>query len=260
MVFYKRKTKGSTVKRMSKKATVTKYGKKKKLSVDYVVDRTLKHLAYSSTTSIGGPFIGNDKNLVSASNFAFRASLIPGLAPYQSTYTHYRINHVKIQFIPTTIDLQVEDNDAGTSASSIYKQTPLFYCKRIFGNEDPADMVYTTEDQCLLDGARPVKMTKGFSIAFVPSALIAVATTRSSSDLGGPAYRAEQKKWYSLADNDILFYGIKYLISSTTSDVNEFCYRALITWNLSFKGINDTYTGNIAGSGVTVVLPIPSAV
>jgi hypothetical protein len=260
MPFYGKKTKTRTVKRMPKKATVVKYGKKKKLVVDYVVDRTIKHLAYSSTTTIGGPFIGNDKNALSTSNFAFRLSLIPGLAPYVSTYTHYRVNHVKIQFIPTTVDMQVEDNDNGTSASGIYKQTPLFYCKRIWGNEDPADMAYTTEDQCLLDGARPVKMTKGFTISFVPSALAAIATTRSSSDLGGPALRAEQKKWYSLADTDILFYGIKYLISTTTSDVNEFCYRAILTWNLSFKGINDTFTGNIAGSGVTVVLPIPSAV
>jgi len=260
MVFYKRKTKSSTVKRMPKKATITKYGKKKKLAVDYVVDRTIKHLAYSSTTDIGGPFIGNVKNAFSSSNFCFRASLIPGLAPYGSLYTHYRFNHVKIQFIPTTVDMQVEDADVGTSASNIYKQTPLFYCKRLFGNEDSGDLTYGTEDQCLLDGARPVKMTKGFTIKFVPSATAIIATQRSATAVTNPAYRYEQKKWYSFGDDDILFYGIKYAISSTTSDNNEYCYRAVITWNMSFKGINDTFTGNIAGSGITVVLPIPSAV
>lgn len=260
MPYFRKKPKTRTVKRMSKKVVMVKYSKKKKLAVDYVVDRTIKHLAYSSTTSIGGPFIGNDKNAISASNFAFKVNLIPGIAPYASLHTHYRVNHVKIQFIPTTIDFQTEDADVGTSASGIYKQTPLFYCKRIWGNEDGGDLTYTTEDQCLLDGARPVKMTKGFTLKFVPSAQAVISTTRGATTFTNPAYRAEQKKWYSFGDDDVIFYGVKYLISSTTSDVNEYCYRAVITWNLSFKGVNDTFTGNLAGSGVTILLPIPSAV
>ncbi len=75
------------------------------------------------------------KNFATEGNFMFRVNLIPGLAPYPEIFTHYRINHIKLRFIPTTVDMQVEDNDVGAS-TNIAKQTPLIYVKRLYGNEN----------------------------------------------------------------------------------------------------------------------------
>jgi len=223
---------------------------------DKVFDKTVSFLLYAPTTPVGAGFIGNGKNSIAAGNFCFKVNLIPGLNPYPSIFNYYRINYIKLRWIPVCVDMQVEDNDQGTSASNISKLTPLIYVKRIYGNEQTEDITFANEDQCLLDGTRPYKMTKNFNIKFVPNALTVSQTNRNILSVVNPAYVVEKKQWYSFQNADVNFYGIKWLISNTNSDVNEFQYRVVATASISFKGQNDQYVSSISGVSYTIETPL----
>lgn len=244
-------------KRKSAKSTaIAKTKKPRRIMADKIFDKTLSFLLYNNFTTQGGAYMSNTKNNATQGNFLFRVNLIPGLSPYPNVFTHYRFNWIKLRFIPTTIDMQVEDNDVGTSASAIAKQTPLIYVTRVYGNEKPSDLEYNNEDQCLLENTRAHKMTQGFSMKFTPNSLDASQTNRSVTSLVNPAFSVVKNRWYSFASPDVNFYGVKWLISNTTSDSQEFQYRIVATASLSFKGQDDGTTSSIEGSSITVIAPI----
>jgi len=260
MVFYK-KSQSRYGKRKSSKpmaVTLVRKSKKPKIIADKVFDKTLSFLLYNNFTSQGAAYLSNTKSNATEGNFLFKIGLIPGLSPYPSIFTHYRFNWIKLRFIPTTVDFQVEDADQGTSASGIAKQTPLIYVKRLYGNEQAGDINFSNEDQCLLDGCRPYKMTKPFSIKFVPNSLDVSQTNRSVLSVVNPAYKVVKKQWYGFSAPDVNFYGVKWLCSNTNSDSGEFAYRIVATASMSFKGQNDTTTSSIDGVGITVISPIPT--
>lgn len=257
MAYFGKKYKSKYGKRKSTKTAMVKTIKKSKAPPsDKVFDKTVSFLLYAPTTPVGAGFIGNGKNAIAAGNFGFKVNLIPGLNPYPSIFNYYRINYIKLRWIPVCVDLQVEDNDQGTSASNISKLTPLIYVKRIYGNEQTEDQSFSNEDQCLLDGTRPYKMTKNFSIKFVPNSLSVAQTNRNQLSVVNPAYVVEKKQWYSFQNSDVFFYGIKWLISNTNSDVNEFQYRVVATASISFKGQNDNYVSSISGVSYTIETPL----
>lgn len=257
MAYYRKRYKSKLGKRKSGKTRMVKTMRKSKAPPeDKVFDKNVSFLLYTPQTTQGGAFMFNAKNTATYGNFLFRINLIPGLSPYPNIFNYYRINYIKLRFIPVTVDMQVEDNDVGTSASNIAKVTPLIYVKRIYGNEQTADIDFTNEDQCLLDGSRPYKMTRSFSVKFVPNALTVSQTNRNQLSVVNPAYVVEKKQWYSFQNSDVNFYGIKWLISNTNSDVAEFQYRIVATASVSFKGQNDTSVSNISGVSYTVETPI----
>lgn len=257
MAYYRKRYKSKLGKRKSGKTRMVKTVKKSKAPpADKVFDKTVSFLLYAPTTPVGAGFIGNGKNSIAAGNFGFKVNLIPGLNPYPSIFNYYRINYIKLRWIPVCVDMQVEDNDQGTSASNISKLTPLIYVKRIYGNEQTEDQSFANEDQCLLDGTRPYKMTKNFSIKFVPNSLSVAQTNRNQLSVVNPAFVVEKKQWYSFQNSDVFFYGIKWLISSTNSDVNEFQYRVVATASISFKGQNDNYVSSISGVSYTIETPL----
>jgi hypothetical protein len=257
MAYYRKRYKSKLGKRKSVKTGMVKTMKKSKAPpADKVFDKNLSFLLYAPTTPSGAGLIGNGKNTIAAGNFGFKIDLFPGLSPYPNIFTYYRINYIKLRWIPVCVDMQVEDNDVGTSASNISKLTPLIYVKRIYGNETTGDLSFSNEDQCLLDGTRPYKMTKNFSIKFVPNSLTVSQTNRNQLSVVNPAYVVEKKQWYSFQNSDVYFYGIKWLISNTNSDVNEFQYRVVATASLSFKGQNDTLVSSISGNSFTIETPI----
>lgn len=263
MAGYKRKSTSYTkYKRKTPMAvTVVKKTKKRpRILADKVFDKTISFLLYNSFTGSGGSYMSNTKNFATEGNFMFRLNLIPGLAPYPEIFTHYRINHIKLRFIPTTVDMQVEDNDVGTSASNISKQTPLMYVKRLYGNENASgalnDLTFSNENECLLDGCRAYKMTKEFTMKFTPNSLDVSQTNRTVTSVVNPAFSVVKHKWYSFASPDVNHYGVKWLISNTNSDSAEFQYRIIATASLSFKGQMDASTSSIQGDSITVIAPI----
>jgi len=257
MVKYNKKSKYGAKSKKAMAVTIVKKPKPKpKVIADKVFDKTISFLLYNNFTTQGGAYMSNTKNNATQGNFLFRINQIPGLSPYPSIFTHYRFNWVKLRFIPTTIDFQVEDNDVGTSASAIAKQTPLFYVKRVYGNEVSSDLEFNNEDQCLLDGSRAHKMTKEVRMKFVPNSLEASQTNRSVLSLVNPAFSVVRNKWYSFASPEVNYYGVKWLISNTTSDSQEFQYRIVATASISFKGQNDGITSSIQGDSITVISPI----
>jgi len=187
----------------------------------------------------------------------FRVNLIPGVANYKDIYTHYRFDSIHLKFYPLGTEVLVDDADNGTSASGIQKATPIFYYRRLYGDEVPSQFVYSGETSCLVDGARAIKMNRGFSMKWVPNSLGVVQTSRPVNSASLPPNQGAQiqkKKWHSLNDWGIPFYGFKYGISSTYSDDAEFLYRVIATAKISFKGKNDSNTTSGGGVG-TVVIP-----
>lgn len=256
MPYYKKSKTKFSKRQMKKPMAVTLVRKPKKPygpTADKVFDKTISFMLYNSQTSQGAGYLFNTKLAATQGNMSFKLSLIPGLSPYPSIFSHYRFNWIKLRFIPITVDFQVEDSDTGTSASNISKLTPLIYVKRLYGNEAVTDLEFGNEDQCLLDGCRPYKMTKPFSIKFVPSSLAVHQTTRNSTSVVNPAYKVEKKQWYGFDSPDVNYYGLKWLCSNTNSDTGEFQYRIVATASVSFKGQNDSTTSSISGLAYTVI-------
>lgn len=227
------------------------------VKVDNVITRNFKFVVATNLTTNQDAVIGNAKATFVTSSMGFRLSLIPGIPNYKACWTHFRFDRLKIRFIPITITAQVEDSNAGTSASGISKATPMFYISRIYGNEVPSDLSYENENSCLMDGARGYKMTRGFTIKWVPNTLTPVQTSRSTSAATlapNTGWQVLKKHWHSLNDWGTCFYGLKYAITATNLDDYACLYKCIATATISFKGPNDAnYT---QGGGVsTVVIP-----
>ena len=233
-------------------------------SIDRVVTRNFKFFAVtdSTPTSAQGCLIGNVKDTFASNNIALRLTNIPGITRMKDIFTFYRFERVTFRFIASTVTQITEDADTGTSASSISKVTPRFYCTRVWGNEPGSQFTWAGEDSCMIDGNRGVKMTRGTKISWVPNTLQPVQTSRaplasSSTQPPTTGWLPKRKIWCSLQDDEIIWYGLKWATSSTSHDTNEFLYKVLITAKISFKGLEDSNYTQSAGGG-TVLIPFTS--
>ena len=239
-----------------------KYQKKKRVPrVDLVVTKNFKFIGYTAQTTNQDCILGNSKNQIASNNIAFRPNMIPGTKNYSDIYTHFRFDSITVRFLPMTATMQVDDTDVGTSASTLSKATPRFYLTRSYGNEVPADFTYENENSALVDGARSCSMTKPMTFKWCPNSLTPSQTLRGVYS-GMPTqtgWDVKKKTWHSCNDMNTLFYGLKYLISSTNSDDSEFLYKMLVNAKISFKGNNDANYGSEFGSTATVVTPFTQA-
>jgi len=233
----------------------------KKPKVDIVVTKNFKFIGYTSLTTNQDCLLGNSKNQVATNSIAFRPSMIPGTKNFQDIYTHFRFDSISVRFIPMTVTQQVEDSDTGTSASAIAKCTPRFYLARIYGNELLSDFTYENENSALIDGAKSCQMTKNMSFKWCPNSLTPSQVARASGQSvpTTTGWDVKKKTWHSCNDMNTLFYGLKYLISSTTSDDGEFLYKMLVSAKLSFKGSNDANYTSDYGLTATLISPITSS-
>ena len=107
MAYYRKRYKSKLGKRKSgKPMSVTIVKKTRKSSAppsDKVFDKTISFLLYAPTTPVGAGFIGNGKNAIAQGNFGFKLNLIPGLNPYPSIFNYYRINYIKLRWIPISL-------------------------------------------------------------------------------------------------------------------------------------------------------------
>jgi hypothetical protein len=233
-------------------------------SVDRVVTRNFACFAANETTASDGLGIARSvKNVFNVSNMVFNIGLIPGLAAYEDIYQFYRIDWVKLTFIPTAVNFQVDDTDTGTSASSISKSTPSIYVSRYYGTEDAGNTLYVDENAALLSGAKPRSMGKQFSYSFKPNTInVGAQSTRVNMDASvvNPVYQVEYGKWLQFGENwspsgnrqYANYYGIQWGISSNTSDTAEWCMKVMIKFKISFKATVGNSSSNIAGISQTV--------
>jgi hypothetical protein len=231
-------------------------------AIDRVITRNFRFVARTDQTPTNAQdcLLANAKDQWVSDSICLRLSNIPGVTNFKSIYTHFRFDKCTFRFIPLTVTAQVDDTDTGTSASSISKCTPKFYVgTRVWGNEVPSDFTWELENSALIDSAKTCKMTRGTSITWVPNTLTPVQTSRATS--GTQVFPATtgwmplRKKWHSLRDDNILWYGLKYGISSTSSDQNEYLYKVIVSAKISFKGKADSNYTQSAGGG-TVLIPI----
>ena len=213
-------------------------------------------------TSSQGCLLANAKNTFISDSMCWRVSNIPGVTDFRPVYTHFRFDKITVRFLPMSVDMMVEDNDTGTSASNISKAIPRFYFARLTGAEVQSEFTWVNEDSAILTARKQCKMTKPCSLSWVPNNLTPSQTSRSpsgSSQTQPPTtgWIAKKKQWCSMADTNMLFYGAKYAISSTFQDDGEFLYKCIVSCKISFKGRNDSNYG-VQSSGGSVLIPIQS--
>jgi len=161
-----------------------------------------------------------------------------------------------------TVDILVDDQDEGTSASNISKAVPRFYFARLYGNELQSEFTWVNEDSAILTARKQCKMTRPCSLGWVPNTLTPSQTTRASAAASQTqpsttGWVVKKKQWHSLADTNTLFYGAKYAISNTFQDDGEFLYKCIVHAKISFKGQNDANYG-VQSSGGSILIPIQS--
>lgn len=254
---YKRKYKKSTRKRSTKSKKV----KSRTPKVDRVFTKVFKYVATTPATSAQaqGCLLGNANGISTSDNIGWRLSNIPGVTDYRPLYTHYRFDRLTVKFVPMTVDMLVDDQDEGTSASNISKAVPRFYLSRLWGNEVNSEMVWQNEDSAILTARKHTRMTKPLSFSWVPNTLIPTQTVRASANSStltpsNVGWMPVRKRWHSLQDTANIWYGLKYFISSTFQDNNEFMYKCLVYAKISFKGQNDANYG-VQSPGGSVLIP-----
>lgn len=233
-------------------------------STDRVVTRTFACFANTDTTVQDGLGLCRSvKNVFVVSNLSFNIALIPGVSVFENMFEMYRIDWVKMTFIPTAVNFQVDDTDQGTSASSISKSTPSIYVSRFYGCEDANSTLFLDEESALLSGAKPRSMGKQFSFSFKPNTIHAGAqSTRTNMDanLINPVYEVGYGKWLQFGENFnpngnrqyANYYGVRWGISTNTSDTAEWCMKIMLKFKISFKNFNSNATNNIANIEQTV--------
>lgn len=237
--------------------------KRKGPKVDRVITKVFKFWCNTTDTLDDGKgLIQNLKNSGVGSNIVFVAQRIPGVEKFAQVYSEFRMDKITLKFIPTTIDYQVDDTDAGSSLSQIAKATPMYYIGRFYGDERQGEITYTNEQAAILEGARYAKMTEGMTFSFVPNTLnVATQSTRATNGLGNPnlpVSHRERRKWQSFQPYDTAgweepnFYGVKTLVANTTSDTGEFAIRVLATMKMSFRGFQSQGLSNQEGTAATV--------
>lgn len=250
---------------MRKRSTKSKKASKKRTpTVDRVLTKVFKYVATtpSTPTSAQGCIIGNSNGVSQSDSMCWRVSNIPGVTDYRPLYTHFRFDKITVKFLPMTVDVLVDDQDEGTSASNISKAIPRFYFARLWGNELQSEFTWATEDSAILTARKQCRMTKPLSMSWVPNSLMPSQTTRapSAASTTQPAttgWIPKRKQWISLNDTQTLFYGAKYFVSSTFQDNNEFLYKMIVHAKISFRGQNDANYG-VQSSGGSVLIPIQS--
>jgi len=233
-------------------------------SVDRVVTRNFSCFAGNeSTVSDGLGLCRSVKNVFNVSNIVFNIALIPGVAAFESVFQFYRIDWVKVTFIPTAVNYQVDDMDQGTSASSISKSTPSIFVSRYYGTEDANNTLYVDENAALLAGAKPRSMGKQFSYSFKPNTItVGAQSTRQNMDAAvqNPVYEVNYGKWLQFGENwsptgnrqYANYYGLQWGITSNTSDTAEWCMKVMLKFKISFKNYVSNASNNIANVTQTV--------
>jgi hypothetical protein len=241
-----------------------RYGRRKIPKADRVVTHNFSMLCVSAQTPDDGlGCIRSGKNTFTVSNMVWNAGYIKGLAAFEDCYEEYRVDHVKLQFIPTATQLQVDDTDTGTSASGISKSTAILYVSRFYGTETDVDCTYVDEQSAVMSGAKPRPMTRGFTMQFTPNTVnIGAQSTRVGMDgaLTNPVYTAQYRKWLQFGENMnptgnqqyANFYGIKWGIGTNTNDNSEFCMKVYATFKISFRKPKENASANIANTGITI--------
>jgi hypothetical protein len=226
---------------------------------------------YNSALALTTPFIGtsrpeqfivNIQNVVNSGWVTFNPELTLGLAAYANVFKEYRIDNVKIRFIPVCSAQTVEI--AGSTATAFSNQsTPLFYCAKLVGTEqygssnppDGGEFRWNSEDEAIISGAKPISMSRGMTMSFKPPAVemsTVTAVLNSGSAAAGVSIPvAKRGNWYPFSlgqpasgaaqpvSGDPVFYGFKYLVSAASADTGDHAYRLLATFTYSLRGGRD---------------------
>ena len=195
-------------KRRPKRSTKRTYRKKRYRTGQRIYQFTRFADFYTITTN-------NITDTLGAINFALND--VPGYTEFTALYDAYKINAVKIMFLP-----QMTSNISVSSVNNPYANTRFFSCIDYNDSTAPANV----------DAVREYKSCKYTPILrrhkryiYKPKILAAEGYTPVSP-------------WISCASPSVIYYGLKYAIENTNATVGTaFEYSVECKFYLSFKNV-----------------------
>lgn len=148
----------------------------------------------------------------------------PGSGPYQNLYHQYKINKVKIEFIPCNVQSRYNLSDP-TDPNAEF--TPSLYTAV---NRTSSAFATNVTQIMSMNSCRYTIAGRKQVRFMVPSSLDQVYESAVTT-----AYAPEYKQWLSTDDPRVPHFGLDYVLAGTTSEAGAFKYRVVTTIWCSFK-------------------------
>jgi len=153
----------------------------------------------------------------------FQLSFVQNYQVYVNLYDYYKINQVKMRFIPVTAD----NRDYSTTTPNLAQNLPFFYtCIDRDDGTIPSD----SAEVRAYGNSRTWNPNRKFTITMKPSVLTAIY---SSSVL--TAYKITPAPKLDLGYQFVPHFGLKYAMDAC-SPTGAYTYRVEILYNITFSG------------------------
>jgi hypothetical protein len=151
-----------------------------------------------------------------------------GYLNYTTIFDYYRINWVKVEFVPMLATLVNRPYDDTTTPSTSGEVPEFVTALDRDSNSAPIDM-----GALLIRGQKKIsKATKKHTWKFTPNRLIQLYESATTT---GYKIDSDVKSFLDCADSGIPHYGLKYVMAAA-SPANCYVYEVQITYNVSFRG------------------------
>lgn len=192
---------------------------KPKMSMALKPDYTT--IVYTGDETIGS---GNVAEYNNAIFFSF--DQVTNYNYYAQLWDQYRINFVKVEFIPVQATLVNRPYD-DTTTPNVNTSTPLLFA--VIDRDD--SNVQNSAEIKSRQGHRYCKATRKMDWSFSPSTLTPVYAGSVSSF----GYKVNlNKQWLDMGNTGVIHFGLKYALE-TQSPNNTFLYRIRKTYYVSFR-------------------------
>jgi hypothetical protein len=184
---------------------------------------------YYDNTTIENKVDSSNNGVAVAGHVAHSLSDCLGSSPYINLFAQYRVNRVKIQFIPETGNRMTLSQTSATTALAAGR--PLF-CSvpNKVATSFPQDM----EQALSTSSCKYHPMGRYHSRMFTPVTFDQVYRSESSSQ---PAFNPEYKQWISTNMPNIAQHGLSWVISASDGHIPSgfYKYRIITTMYCQFK-------------------------
>lgn len=182
------------------------------------------------TTEFSNPFglrIYNQSLAETKGYLLFDLNNCLGYTNYTAVFDYYRINWVKVDFVPILTQLVNRPYDDSTTPTLGGEIPEFVTCIDRDSNSAP-----TSVADLLVRGNKKISnATKRHTWKFTPNRLIQIYESATTT---GYKIDSETKSFLDCADPQIPHYGLKYAMAAA-SPANTYVYEIRITYNVSFQ-------------------------
>lgn len=168
----------------------------------------------------------------SARSFAFALSALPSYSEFGNLFEQYRINAVKLQFIPF-----FDGNDLGSSAANVTGGAGWFTNPRLYHAIDKDGNGATGSETALQEYSDVKIVTEPMKpfVVYIKNPCVQVATANALTLVGGAP---KSRQWIDTDNYNIQHYGcVVGAIAPFASAGYAFKYSVVATYYMEFKGV-----------------------